>query len=283
MSDWKTEQVIGLLLESSLIAKEIKNDPRIEIKGDRTPVSNADKGIEDLLTERLGAENLLGEETFQNRCHEQLIDQLLHGRIWIVDPIDGTANFINRRPFWGITIGYAENGRITRGGIFLPESGQLMITGDDGRTLLGQAGHPYPDAEELKHALGPAKHPGREFNETSCINLSQVFTRRGIFTGRNPVITIGSCICSGMDLVLGRDAVYMTHAKLWDMAGMLPCLANLGFYSVNRSGLHLLDCRISPELFQLEADAKTPFALREMQWIGSSREAVEAIMPLCKI
>ena len=283
MTGWNTDSVIGLLLECAEIARRIKSDPEIEIKDDRTPVSNADKGIEELLTRRLGAENVLGEESFQKRDHEQLIDQLLHGRIWIVDPIDGTANFINRRPLWGITIGYAENGVITRGGVFLPESGQFMITSDDGGTLYSGADHPYPDTAEVKKLLVPAKHPGRAFNETSCINLSQVFTKKGTFTGRNPVIAIGSCVCSGMDLLLGRDAIYMTHAKLWDMAGILPCLANLGFYAVNRSGLSLMDCRITPELFQLEAGARVPFALREMHWIGSSREAVETIMPLCRI
>ena len=283
MTGWNTDSVIDLLVECAEIARRIKSDPEIEIKDDRTPVSNADKGIEELLTRRLGAENVLGEESFQKRNHEQLIDQLLHGRIWIVDPIDGTANFINRRPLWGITIGYAENGIITRGGVFLPESGQFMITGDDGRTLYSGADHPYPDPAEVKKLLVPAKHPGRAFNETSCINLSQVFTKKGTFTGRNPVIAIGSCVCSGMDLLLGRDAIYMTHAKLWDMAGILPCLANLGFYAVNRSGLSLMDCRITPELFQLEAGARVPFALREMHWIGSSREAVETIMPLCRI
>ena len=155
------------------------------------------------------------------------------------------------------------------------------------KTRYGQenicAGHAYPTARELKDALVPAKHPGRKFDSTSCINVSQLFTKQGRFNGVNPVIAVGSCICSGMDLVLGRDAVYMTNAKVWDMAGMLPCLADLGFYSANRSGLHLLDCRITPEMFQLEADAKVPFALRETHWIGSSREAVENIMPLCEI
>ena len=282
MTGWNTDPVIDLLLECAEIARRIKSDPEIEIKDDRTPVSNADKGIEELLTRRLGAENVLGEESFQKRDHEPLIDQLLHGRIWIVDPIDGTANFINRRPLWGITVGYAENGIITRGGVFLPEFGQMMITGDGGETLYSGAGHPYPDAVEVKKLLVPARHPGRAFNETSSINLSQVFTKKGTFTGRNPVIAIGSCVCSGMDLLLGRDAIYMTHAKLWDMAGILPCLANLGFYAVNRSGLSLMDCRITPELFQLDAAAKKPFALQETQWIGASREAVETVMSLCR-
>ena len=283
MLEWDADFILGLLLKSADIARQIKNDPQIAVKNDRTPVSDADREIEKLLSSELGSDHVLGEETFQRRDHRQLIEQLLHGRIWIIDPIDGTANFINRRPLWGITVGYAENGVIVRGGIFLPEFGQLLITGNDGTSLLAETGKPYPERGELEHAMVPAKHPGKKFDMTSCINLSQVFTKRGRFSGPNPVIAIGSCICSGMDLVLGRDAVYMTHAKLWDMAGMLPNLAQLGFYSGSRSGQDLLSCRITPEIFQLEEDAKTPFALREMQWIGSSRQAVETIMPLCEI
>ena len=282
MNGWNTARVLELFSECAQIARRIKTDPKIQIKDDRTPVSDADQAIEALLNRELGAENLLGEETFQRRDHDALIDRLLHGKIWIVDPIDGTANFINRRPLWGISIGYAENGSLVRGGIFLPELGQLLITDDDGRVLLADSGMVYPEAEDLKDRLAPAEFPKRNFSSASCINLSQLFTKKGIFSGPHPVIAVGSCICSGMDLVLGRDAVYLTSAKLWDMAGMLPSLAGMGFYAVNRSGLSVLDLRITPELFQLEADAATPFALREPQWIGVSREAVETIMPLCR-
>ena len=283
MRQWENGSVIELFLSAAEIARRIKSDPRIELKSDRTPVSDADREIEDLLSGAFGPENLLGEETFSKRDHEQLTDQLLHGRIWIVDPIDGTVNFINRRPFWGISIGYAENGVITRGGVYLPETGQLLITGDDGKTLFADTGRPFPAAQELREKLKPARLPARPFTDASSVNLSQVFTKQGIFTGPNPVVTVGSCICSGVDLVLGRDAVYLTHAKLWDLAGILPCLANLGFHAAGRNGLSVLSCRITPELFQLEADAQTPFALRGPQWIGNSREAVENIMPLCRI
>ena len=282
MREWNTAGVIALFSECADIARRIKTDPRIMIKDDRTPVSDADQGIEKLLTERIGAKNLLGEETFQRRGHDALIHQLLHEKIWIVDPVDGTANFVNRRPLWGISIGYAENGTLVRGGIFLPEFGQLLITGDDGRAMFADCGRPYPSLDELKKSLVPAEHPRRAFSEASCITLSQVMSKKGGFTGPHPVIAVGSCICSGMDLLLGRDAVYITNAKLWDMAGMLPCLASLGFYACDRRGLSVLDCRITPELFQLEDEAKKPFALQETQWIGVSREAVETIMSLCK-
>ena len=171
MLEWDADFILGLLLKSADIARQIKNDPQITVKNDRTPVSDADRKIENLLSSELGADHVLGEETFQRRDHRQLIDQLLHDRIWIIDPIDGTANFINRRPLWGITIGYAENGVIVRGGIFLPEFGQMLITGNDGTALLAETGKPYPDRGELEQALVPAKHPGRKFDTTSCINL----------------------------------------------------------------------------------------------------------------
>ena len=49
MTGWNTDSVIDLLLECAEIARRIKSDPEIEIKDDRTPVSNADKGIEELV------------------------------------------------------------------------------------------------------------------------------------------------------------------------------------------------------------------------------------------
>ena len=61
MQDWNADFVLDLLLESAEIAHRIKSDPHVAVKDDRTPVSDADQGIENLLTEKLGAENLLGE------------------------------------------------------------------------------------------------------------------------------------------------------------------------------------------------------------------------------
>lgn len=279
MNAWNVDRLLESFVECASIARRIKENPHTILKEDRTPVSDADKAIENHLAEQFGREHLLGEETFLNLSRETLLDTLLHGKIWIVDPIDGTANFVNRRSFWGVSIAYAENGVILEGGVFTPELGELMFS-DNGRTYFAST-EKYPSLETLKNAIRPLEHPHRKFDGSSCINLSQLMTRRGIFKGTHPVISIGSCVCSGIDLALGRDAVYMTSAKLWDLAGILPCLKNLSFISSNRSGLDLLSCRISPELYLLEPGSPKAFALREPNWIGSSREAVETIMPLC--
>ena len=60
MNGWNTVRVLELFSECAQIARRIKTDPKIQIKDDRTPVSDADQAIEALLNSELGAENLLG-------------------------------------------------------------------------------------------------------------------------------------------------------------------------------------------------------------------------------
>lgn len=282
MQNWNVKELLDTFVECAAIARKIKETPTVEVKDDLTPVTNADRGIELFLTGKFGFDSILGEETCQDHDHDRLMNSLLHDKMWIVDPIDGTANFINRRPIWGISIGYAENGVIREGGVYTPELGEIMFS-DNGKTWFASLRRSYPTRREMEEAVRPIKNPNRPFNGTSCINLSQLMTRKGIFTGVNPVISIGSCVCSGIDLAAGRDAVYITSAKLWDLAGILPCLKNLSFVSRNRSGRDLLSCRISSVLYQLENGAEKPFALREPNWIGASLNAVETIIPLCSL
>ena len=280
LTDWNKDRILEILLECARIAHRIKTDPLIEIKDDSTPVSNADREIEEYLNNSFGAENILGEETFERRDWTELMEQLYHGKGLIVDPIDGTANFINRRSLWAISIGYAENGFLKEGAVFAPERGELMIS-EAGTTWFAVTGKSYPDRAEILKVLQPAHSPTRAFGKHSCCNLSQSMTKSGIFTGTNPVISTGSCVCSGLDLVLEKYAVYMSYAKLWDLAGILPCLRNLDFYASDRRGRNLLDCVISPETYCLDQAAKVPFRLCSPAWIGNSREALETIIPQC--
>ncbi|MEU7151694.1 histidinol-phosphatase [Streptomyces sp. NPDC039022] len=90
-------------------------DLRIDQKPDRTPVTDADLSVEDAirtaLKERLPADGFFGEE---------------HGgtpdgpRVWIVDPIDGTKNFLRGVPVWATLIALVEHGRPTVGVVSAP-------------------------------------------------------------------------------------------------------------------------------------------------------------------
>lgn len=81
-------------------------DVRVSIKADRTPVTQADTSIEAMIRSRVAqtypADHVLGEEEGG--------DALTPGRVWIVDPIDATANFARAIPVWATLIALQQDG-----------------------------------------------------------------------------------------------------------------------------------------------------------------------------
>ncbi len=78
----------------------------VETKPDATPVTDADRAVEQLIRERILASRpgdaVLGEEYGG--------EALRTGRQWIVDPIDGTKNFLRGVPVWGTMLALAVDG-----------------------------------------------------------------------------------------------------------------------------------------------------------------------------
>jgi histidinol-phosphatase len=81
-------------------------DLRVETKPDLTPVTDADRAVESALLEVLGRERpddaVLGEE--------HGVRPGPSGRRWIVDPIDGTRNFLRGIPIWATLIALEQDG-----------------------------------------------------------------------------------------------------------------------------------------------------------------------------
>lgn len=92
-----------------------------ETKPDDTPVSIADRECERLIVEGLRArfpdDGVLGEEgaRFESR----------NGRRWIVDPIDGTRDYLRGLPSWSNLIGLEADGDVVLGVCHLPARGEL--------------------------------------------------------------------------------------------------------------------------------------------------------------
>lgn len=81
-------------------------DLRVDTKPDLTPVTDADRSVEELLRETLSARRpddvVLGEE-FGGTA-------VFAGRQWVVDPIDGTKNFVRGVPVWATLIALLDDG-----------------------------------------------------------------------------------------------------------------------------------------------------------------------------
>jgi len=96
-------------------------DLLVESKPDRTPVTDADRAVERLIRERIAearpGDGILGEEFGVEGDPEG------RGRQWIVDPIDGTANFLRGVPVWATLIGLAIDGVPVVGVVSAPALG----------------------------------------------------------------------------------------------------------------------------------------------------------------
>jgi len=95
------------------------------------PVTEADLRVDRVLRETLPrpGEGWLSEETVDSA------ERLSRERTWIVDPLDGTREFVQGVPEWCVAIGLVENGRPIAGGILNPATGQ-RLTGAVGRGVL---------------------------------------------------------------------------------------------------------------------------------------------------
>jgi histidinol-phosphatase len=108
---------LALALEMAEIADAISlerfyaQDLVVETKPDSTPVTDADRSVEAALKVKLQEarpnDSLIGEEY-------GTVGDNLHGkgsRTWIIDPIDGTANFMRGVPVWATLIALAVDGK----------------------------------------------------------------------------------------------------------------------------------------------------------------------------
>ena len=108
-----------------------------ETKLDESPVTIADRACEKLIVDGVAREfpddGVLGEEG-ANR-------QSRNGRKWIIDPIDGTRDFVRGIPLWAVLIGLEQDGEIVAAAAHSPGQGLLLSAGRgsgawrDGRRL----------------------------------------------------------------------------------------------------------------------------------------------------
>lgn len=114
----------------------------VETKGDDTPVTTADKEADDTIRSMLGAKYpypILSEESPDD------LSRLESDYLWIVDPLDGTKSFINKRGQFSIMIGLVKDHRAIMGLVYMPLTGEYY-TAQKGKGAF----HVSPDGEKKR-------------------------------------------------------------------------------------------------------------------------------------
>lgn len=121
------DDILAAAIEAARAAGEIalhyfRSNLTVETKADRTPVTRADRECEAKIVAILSAHfpdhGFLGEEMGERP-----------GKIsarWIIDPIDGTKNFIRGIPFFATLIALEEDGEVTTGVMYAPALADLL-------------------------------------------------------------------------------------------------------------------------------------------------------------
>ncbi|WP_109119711.1 inositol monophosphatase family protein [Azospirillum sp. TSO22-1] len=109
---------------------ERRADLTVEVKGPQDLVSVADRAVEELIRARLSAlfpeDAVVGEEA----------GGLAAARVWVVDPIDGTQNFLRGLPWFGVVLALMVDGRTELGIIYDPNTDELYTARRGGGAFL---------------------------------------------------------------------------------------------------------------------------------------------------
>lgn len=109
----------------NLVMSIYTSDFRVDTKADRSPVTLADQLAEDLITKALVRLTpdipVVGEEA----ASSGLVDRPDTEQFWLVDPLDGTREFIDRNGEFTVNIALIDNDRPVLGLVLLPATGRL--------------------------------------------------------------------------------------------------------------------------------------------------------------
>ena len=125
------ENLIDTFLYAGKVSIELRDKGLIkEIKEDNTPVSNGDLEVNRILTEKINNLNpqipIVSEETSHNKSKRDLKD------FWLIDPIDGTYDYINDLDEFTLNAGLIINNRAVAGIIYAPAKHRLFYSYDKG-------------------------------------------------------------------------------------------------------------------------------------------------------
>jgi histidinol-phosphatase len=180
----------------------------VEAKSDESPVTLADRACEKLIVEELQKafpdDGLLGEEGAARES--------VNGRRWIIDPIDGTRDFIRGTRAWSVLIGLEESGKVVAGFAYFPSTGEMFSAARgegafwDGQRM--QASSVQKKSEALLCCNGLSYMHRYPFAKELMLWMADFWTVR----------SMGGCL-DAMLVASGRaDAWIEAQAKPWDLA-----------------------------------------------------------------
>lgn len=166
----------------------------------------------------------IGEETGE--------DPGSSGFLWLIDPIDGTTNFLTRVPLYTVSVGLQHEGK-TVGGAVCTSQGEVFAADNSGRIISPSAeGANTSDTPNTSDAI-----VALSFAQTSKLKTQSVSLYQTLSESVHKIRVFGSTSYEGVLLSVGAiDAIVSIGAKKWDFAGVESLLTNTGKVMIDFGG-----------------------------------------------
>jgi myo-inositol-1(or 4)-monophosphatase len=203
---------------------------QVSLKGPGDYVSQADRKAEEIIhSELLRARptyDFLGEEGGETKGTDG-------AHRWIVDPLDGTTNFLHGIPFFAVSIALERNGEIVGAVIFNPAMDELFTAERGGGAFLNDRRLRVAARKKLSDAVVATgiPHLGRGHHGKFLVELRNVM---GEVAG---VRRTGSAALDLAYTAAGRfDAYWEKNIAAWDIAAGMLLVREAGGYVTDLEG-----------------------------------------------
>ncbi len=198
---------------------------------ERNLVSEIDRGSErliiDIIHRRYPGHGILAEESGGSGSSEY---------VWVIDPLDGTTNYLHGLPIYCVTIGIQFRGEIVGGVIFDPNAGELFTAERGAGAFLNDARLRVSGADDLLHSLlvtgfpyDIARNPDHAVEHFTHFLMEARGIRR-----------LGSAALDLAYVAAGRfDGFWEVNLHPWDMAAGVLCVREAGGQVTDFSGTPL--------------------------------------------
>ena len=210
---------------------------QISEKGPGDFVTASDKRVEKIIINELANSeySILSEE-------RGIIEGKNKDKRWIIDPIDGTTNFLNGLPHFAISIAYEEKGEILSGIIFDPIKNEMFFAEKGQGAYLNNTRTRVSNKSDFKNSLLVTGGPRYTSNIKDKVFKEYIELAKKV---RPPIRKSGSAALDLAYVAAGRfDGSWQRELKYWDIAAGIIILKESGGFINNLRGDNYLQDKI---------------------------------------
>lgn len=178
--------------------------------------------IEQIIHNRFPDHAFLGEENDPQSAGKKAGRN--GGYRWIVDPLDGTSNYVHRFPYYSVSIGLEQDGELLAAAVFDPNRDEMFTATRGGGAYLNGGAIEPSSVERLSEALVVVSLPAK-------VSRTHFTVQRllAVLDAAQHVQRTGSAALNLCYVSCGRiDAFFSSSLKPWDIAAGLLIVAEVG-------------------------------------------------------